>query len=250
MALSASHAHGQDLSKHFEGIDGAFVLLNAQTGEYVRHNSKRADERFPPCSTFKIPNTAILLETGAARDEDHTLKYDPALKQPSFWARDQSLQSAFRNSALWYYQVLAAQLGVTVESRYVRQFRYGNQNTTGGIDLESPFWIDGSLRISANEQVAFLRRLFEGTLGLAERTTRLTKHIMVAEQNDRWRLSAKTGACNPKGEDVTLWYVGYVEKSGNVYYFSLVMGESDYGELFKQRSTKARQILTELGILD
>ena len=52
----------QDLDRHFAGIDGAFVLLNGRTGETVRHNAERAAQRFAPCSTFKIPHTAVLRE--------------------------------------------------------------------------------------------------------------------------------------------------------------------------------------------
>ena len=250
LLIVSVEARTQDLGRHFEGIEGTFVLLNGQTGESIRHDSTRAAERFPPCSTFKIPHTAILLETGAAHDEDHTLKYDPALKQSSYWARDQSLLTAFRTSALWYYQVLAQELGLKTEARFVQQFRYGNQVTSGGLDLVSPFWIDGSLRVSANEQIEFLKRFYEGALGLSERTTRVTKEIMIAEQNDRWRLSAKTGACQPKGEDVTLWYIGYVEKGSGVFYFAMQMAEKDFGELFKQRVTKTREILVHVGVLD
>ena len=117
------------------------------------------------------------------------------------WARDHTLRSAFRFSVLWYYQTLARRAGLPVETRLVQQFHYGNENTRGGLDKTGePFWVDGTLRISANEQVEFLRRFHEGRLGLFDRTTRLTKDIMVAEEGSGWRLSAKTGACHPTGE--------------------------------------------------
>ena len=75
LSLSCSTmASAQDLNRHFDGIAGTFVVLNARTGEYLRHNPERAAERFAPCSTFKIPHTAILLETGAAPDPDHLVK--------------------------------------------------------------------------------------------------------------------------------------------------------------------------------
>ena len=61
--VAPSPARGQDLSRHFQGIDGTFVLLDGQTGRYTRWNEARARPRFSPCSTFKIPNTAILLES-------------------------------------------------------------------------------------------------------------------------------------------------------------------------------------------
>lgn len=241
----------QDLSRHFTGIDGTFVLLNGRTGEFIRHNPARAAQRFPPCSTFKIPNTAILLESGAAPDLDYRLPYDPKLAQArEDWRRDHTLRSAYSSSVLWYYQALSRRVGLTKERDFVRRFGYGNQNTSGGLATEGrPFWVDGTLRISANEQVAFLKRLHEGQLGLSARTTRLTAEAMLAESTPTWRLRAKTGACHPTGEPVTLWYVGYVEKGTDVYYFALQMSDRNYDRLFSQRITKAREILSELGIL-
>jgi beta-lactamase class D len=239
------------LARHFEELKGAFVLLNGATGEYIRHNATRAAERFAPCSTFKIPHTAILLESGAAPDPTFTLKYDPALKQPNNWARDFDLSGAFKASAVWYHHAMARRVGMPAERRFVERFQYGNADTSGGLDASGgPFWLSGSLRISADEQVEFLRRFYEGKLGLSERTTKLTKEIMVVQEIPSWRLSAKTGACQPSGEETSNWYVGYVERSGAVYYFALQMGAKDYGRAYSERIPISRAILTELGILD
>jgi beta-lactamase class D len=249
--LAAKPAAGQDLSKHFQGIDGTFVLLDGQTGAFTRWNATRADQRFAPCSTFKIPNTAILLETGAAPDPEFVVTYDPALKASrEAWRHDHTLRSAYRDSVLWYYHALAKKAGLPAEARLVKQFGYGNADTSGGVDGARPFWIDGSLRISANEQVAFLKRLHDGRLGLSARTDSLTKAIMIADQTPSGTLRAKTGACQPEGDrQVTVWYVGYVEKPAGVWYFALEMGDTDFGTVFDQRVTKGRAILADLGIL-
>jgi beta-lactamase class D len=248
--LAAAPATAQDLSRHFQGIDGTFVLLDGQTGAYVRHDPARADRRFAPCSTFKIPNTAILLETGAAPDPEFVVKYDPALKAPrEAWRKDHTLRSAYRDSVLWYYHALAKKAGLPAETRFVKQFGYGNADTSGGVG-DSVFWIDGSLRISAKEQVAFLKRLHDDRLGLSPRTASLTKDIMVAERTPEWTLRAKTGACQPAGDrEATMWYVGYVEKSAGVWYFALEMGDTDFDRLFPLRASKAREILADLGVL-
>ena len=248
--VAAVPAAGQDLSKHFQGIDGAFVLLDGQTGAFTRWNPARADQRFAPCSTFKIPNTAILLETGAAPDAEFVVKYDPALKATrEAWRKDHTLRSAYKDSVLWYYHALSKQAGLPAEARWVKAFGYGNADTSGGVAGQRPFWIDGTLRISANEQVAFLKRLREDRLGLSARTAALTKEIMIAEQRPEGTLSAKTGACQPTGDrQVTMWYVGYVEKPSGVWYFALEMGDKDFDRLFPIRITKAREILADLGV--
>lgn len=243
-------AAAQDLGRHFQGITGTFVLLDGQTGAFTRWNAARADQRFAPCSTFKIPNTAILLETGAAPDPGFLVKYDPALKTSrESWRHDHTLRTAYRDSVLWYYHALSKKAGLPAEARLVKQFGYGNADTSSGVAGDRPFWIDGSLRISANEQVAFLKRLHENGLGLSERTTRLTRDIMIAGQTPEGTLRAKTGACQPHGDaEVTLWYVGYVEKPAGVWYFALEMGDKDFDRLFPIRESKAREILADLGV--
>ncbi|HTV00047.1 MAG TPA: penicillin-binding transpeptidase domain-containing protein [Luteitalea sp.] len=250
-SVLATQAPAQDLASFFEGLDGTFVLLDGKTGETTRHNPARAARRFAPCSTFKVPHTMILLESGTVPGATEApLTYDPALKQPPQWARDFNLQEAFKASALWYYRLQAQRLGMAKESRYVRAFGYGNEDTSGGIDgAKSPFWVDGSLRVSADEQVQFLRRFHENRLGLSARTTALTRQIMLVEETPAWRLSAKTGACHPTGEQTSNWYVGFVEKSDATYYFALQLGADDYGRAYKERVPLSRRILTALGIL-
>ena len=130
----ARPAAAQDLSRHFQGIEGTFVLLDGQTGAFTRWNAARADQRFAPCSTFKIPNTAILLETGAAADPEFVVKYDPALKASrEAWRQDHTLRSAYRDSVLWYYHALSKKAGLPAEARLVKQFGYGNADTSGGV---------------------------------------------------------------------------------------------------------------------
>src|SRR5262249_16618101 len=55
-----------DLTHYFAGLHGTFVVLDGKTNQFIRYNPERAKARFSPCSTFKIPHTAILLESGAA----------------------------------------------------------------------------------------------------------------------------------------------------------------------------------------
>jgi beta-lactamase class D len=248
--LAAGPLAAQDLSRHFQGIDGTFVLLDGQTGAFTRWNAARAEQGFAPCSTFKVPNTAIVLETGAATDADFLVKYDPALKASrEAWRQDHTLRSAYKESVLWYYHALAKKAGLPAVTRLVKQFGYGNADTSGGVDGDRPFWIDGTLRISANEQVAFLQRLHENRLGLSDRTARLTKDIMIAERRPEGTLRAKTGACHPTGDgQVTLWYIGYVEKPAGTWYFALELGDKAYDPLMAQRVPKARAILADLGI--
>ena len=141
---------------------------------------------------------------------------------------------------------MARREGAATLSRYLRRFGYGNAAVSGPVE---DFWVGGPLQISANEQVEFLRRFREERLGLSERTTRLTQDIMRVEATPEWTLSGKTGACRTPGDDVALWYVGYVEKGANVYYFALELGDRAYGDLVAQRVPTTMAILRQLDII-
>jgi beta-lactamase class D len=144
--LTPGLASARDLARHFKGIDGTFVLLDGQNGAYTRWNAPRAARRFAPCSTFKIPNTAILLETGAAPDPEFVVKYEPAWNASrEAWRHDHTLRTAYRDSVLWYYHALARKAGLEAVTRWVKQFGYGNTDTSGGVAGPRPFWIDGTL---------------------------------------------------------------------------------------------------------
>lgn len=54
----------------FGGLDGALVILDPSGKTILRHGGSRCDEKLPPCSTFKIWNTAIGLELGLVSDPD------------------------------------------------------------------------------------------------------------------------------------------------------------------------------------
>ncbi|WP_312993526.1 class D beta-lactamase [Achromobacter animicus] len=229
--LAPAGAHAElpqvDIGARFreEQVEGTFVLLDGQTGAFQRHDEARAAQRYLPASTYKIPNSLIALETGEAKGKDYEIEWDSkrAPRQPwwpAAWAQNHTLESALQNSAVWYYQEIARRIGPERMQAYVDRFNYGNRDISGGIDK---FWLTGSLRISANEQVEFLRRFYVNQFGLSERTVQLTKDMLVLEQTPDYRLSGKTGWAGfgePRATQ-TAWLVGYLERQGDVFYFAV-----------------------------
>lgn len=215
-----------DLTSHFPGVDAGdatFVVLNARSGEIVRHNASRASRRFVPASTFKIPNSLIALETGVASGPDHLIMWDSVRPDDggfwaSSWSSDHTLRSAMRNSVYWYYQKLARQIGADRMQAYLDQFDYGNRDMGGGLDR---FWLGGDLRISAEEQVRFLRRMYDSDLGISAESTLVVKDILVLEADGAYRLSGKTGTATLSSGRTLAWLVGYVEKPEETSFFAL-----------------------------
>jgi len=242
------------MSAHLAGLDGAFVLYDRVAHKHVRHNPERAAQRFSPCSTFKIPNSLIALDTGVATGADFVIPWDRERDPPEpwwdelglDWKRDHTLATAFRNSVVWYYREIARRIGKARMDDYLARFGYGNRDTSGGIDR---FWLTSSLEISADEQVEFLGRFYDGRLGASERATRDTKEILVLERGDGWTLSAKTGGGEMANGRHLGWFVGYVERGENVFFFALNIEGDDAKLVRETRVPAANAILKELGAL-
>jgi len=243
------------LSAIFKDTVGAFVLYDSKNDKYIRYNERRCSERFSPKSTFKIPNSLIGLETNVVKDADFVIewnrgKYPPQANwnQEPFihWGKDQTLRSAFKRSVLWYYRELAAKAGKTQIKRHIENFNYGNKNVSGRVDN---FWLDNTLKISADEQVEFLRSFYENRLGVSKRSTDVVKNIMVFEQTPEYKLSAKTGG-GPIAEGKYIgWFVGYLETKGNVYYFATNIEGASFSRIREKRIDMTRKILTEFEYL-
>ena len=67
------------------------------------------------------------------------------------------MKTAFQNSVVWYYQEVARRVGPEEMQHYLDAAGYGNRKVGSQVDL---FWLDGTLRISADEQVEFLKQLY------------------------------------------------------------------------------------------
>lgn len=248
-------ASAQDLSSFFKGTKGAFVLYDLKNNHYVRYNEQRCRERFSPKSTFKVPNSLIGLESGVIRDAEFVIpwnreKYPPQAdwNQEPFihWGKDQTLRSALKHSVLWYYRELALRAGEQQMKKYVTAFDYGNKDITGRVDN---FWLNNTLKISADEQVEFLKAFYTGRLPVSKRSIQIVKDILVFEQAPAYKLSAKTGG-GPIAEGIYIgWFVGYLETKGNVYFFATNIEGASFLGIRDRRIELTKQILTALGHL-
>jgi len=207
-----------DFAKFFEGYSGAFVLYDVNNKYYIRHNEKQCAERWSPCSTFKIPNSLIALETGVAADDNFTLKWDGTKQPYDSWNSDHTLKTAIANSVVWYYRELARRIGEEKMKYYIDKIDYGNKDISGGLDK---FWLMSSIAISADEQVEFLLKLITNKLPFSERTVNIVKDIMTLEKNDMYVLRGKTGSGENKDKKRTQgWFVGFLTMGDNAYVFA------------------------------
>ena len=236
-------------AKYYHGFGGGFVLYDMNARTYTRFRAAECRKRLTPASTFKILNSLIGLESGVIRDEHFVIRWDSVHRSTEAWNRDHDLASAIENSVVWYYQELARRVGRKRMTAYIDSTGYGNNDASGPIDR---FWLGSTLRISADEQVGFLRRLYAEDLPFSHRSIEIVKRILILQRTDSTVLHAKTGMATDMSGVAVGWFVGYVEKAGDVYFFALTMTspdeERDGETIFRERKGTALAILKELGI--
>lgn len=246
---SQSSETRNDLRKFYDTykVDGSFSLYDQMFDSYTFYNESQFKQPFTPASTFKICNSLIGLETGVIKDENFIIPWDSVKRRIQSWNQDQDLKTAFKNSTVWYYQELARRVGSEKMKYWLDKSNYGNADTSGGIDQ---FWLDGGLRISPEQQIDFLRRLYENKLPFSKRSIDIVKSIMKAKETPEYVVRAKTGWGSQDGLNVG-WYVGYVQTKDNVYYFvnCIQTKEEDNPDFAVARIEIVYQILEELKLV-
>lgn len=259
------------------GIPATLVVVDAASDRVLaRIDGAAAARATPPCSTFKLPNALLSLEEGAVSLDDHAIPRDRELipdddwRARGAWAQDQDLRSALRQSTVWYFQELARRVGEEAMVEWLETFEYGNQDISGGLDQ---FWLASSLRISADEQAAFLTRLVRGELPVADEHIDLLKEGIRRDggktESGSWTWYGKTGSCqNPPAsqtagksygdfpEDTPWvgWLVGWIERpgdgpAGGPIVYAYRVDAANYEELKARRDPIVRPLLTDLGLL-
>lgn len=236
-----------DLQKYFTGYEGTFVLYDETSDQYTIYNEPQSNARLSPCSTFKIFNSLIGLESGVLDKEDvfTLIKWNGQQYPFPSWNHDHTLSSAIANSVVWYYQELARRVGNDRMAEYVNKLHYGNQDISGGIDR---FWLRSSLKISAREQVELLKQLYGDQLPFAPDNIAVVKKIIVLSTSDNLIFSGKTGSAYQNGQYTLGWFVGCVEKGGRKYFFAtnIQHGQDAHGGKAREIT---KLILKELELL-
>lgn len=228
----------KDLSSFFKGYEGSFVLYSLTDNRYLRFNEEKCGKRLSPCSTFKIMNSLIGLETGVLKDENTMYKWNGTDYPFKDWNRDHTLTTAIKYSVVWYYQKMASQIGEKRMQKFLNSVDYGNKNISGGL---TTFWLHSSLLISPDEQVKFLTKLYRNQLPFKKRNMETVRKIIVQKESKNFTFSGKTGSAIIDGKMTIGWFVGYVKKDGKEYVFATNIEAKDGSS-----GAKAREISIEI----
>lgn len=221
---------------------GTIAILDArgQTEKLLVHDTKRAQQRFSPASTYKIPHTLFALQSKVVKDEFDVIVWDKRQRGNPAWDKDQDLRSAMRSSTVWVFERFAQMIGLPQERKWMQQIGYGNAATSG----TAPFWVAGDLAISAIEQLEFLQKLYRNALPFDLAHQRLVKDLMIHEAGSNWILRAKTGWTGSIG-----WWVGWVERPDGAVFFAMNIDTPNRMGDIPKRQLITRQVLRSIDAL-
>jgi len=241
-------AQAADLGRHFKelGLEGSILIYDSNNNRTYDHNPQRNATAMTPASTFKIFNAMVALETGVIADDVAVLTWDGIQRGVAAWNHDTNLRQAFKDSTVWFYQVLARKAGRERMQQWIDRVGYGNRQIGTAQDSDR-FWLQGPLQITPKEQIEFLQRLHRGDLPFSQRTMDLVKDIMVREQTPGYTLRGKTGWLDSTKPEVG-WFVGYLEQNNNVYFFATTI-DMRKPEDAPSRIEITRRSLKDLGLL-
>lgn len=233
-------------------IEGSIVIYDLNKDQWTFSDSEDANRGTIPASTFKICNSLIALEEKAIAP-DTIILWDG--KDKTFkgtvvnsWNADTNLESAFKNSTIWYYVVLSRRIKRSTYARYLKDIGYGNLNLD---EKGDDFWNYGNMEISPKNQVEFLAKLYRDELPFDKKNMALVKSYMRMKNYGPYALSGKSGWGVKKGADIG-WLIGFLETNGEAYvYATRITSDSnkipnDFGKL---RSTITLEAFRQLGII-
>lgn len=222
-SIKQTNTKKTNFERHFRksGVNGSILIYDSNNNQFYQYNERRNATPFSPGSTFKILNALVALETGIIQDDVTVLTWDGIDRGFPQWNQDTNLRQAFKDSTIWFYQVLARKAGHQRMQDYINRIGYGNRQI-GDKDAIDRFWLDGTLQITPQNQIEFLRRLYKEDLPFSQRTLNLVKDMMILEETPEYKLRGKTGwaglvyTVNPQ----IGWIVGYLEQNKNVYFYA------------------------------
>lgn len=230
---SFSLAEDAELAKLFaEEVEKATIVISSLKGDkHFVYNEQRASKRVCPASTFKIPNTLIAAAEGVVSGPDAKFEWDGVERMIAEWNRDQTLMTAFQVSCVWCYQEIARNVGKPAYKTHLRTLEYGTLSEPFEL---TEFWLDGSLKISPLEQIAFLKKVYLRQFPLEPSAYETLRTIMLVQENKDYAIRAKTGWAARLDPKIG-WYVGFVETRGSVWFFAMNIDSEEMKNLYKRQ---------------
>lgn len=206
------------------GLYGSFALLDNGTEQFTIHNlAAYKDSAVAPFNTFFLIPTLLGVERGMMNQDTQTWK---------------NLDSTV------VYQQLIQEIGRTAILKVIDSLRYGKGIVSADM---TQFWSDNSLKITPDEQLGLIKRLYFNQLYFQKRSQDIVKKMILKEDNASYKLSyISTTSSNANRQS---WVLGYIEENKHVYFFVLSTKSLKSEDLPHKNIEVLKQILLQQGFL-
>jgi beta-lactamase class D len=245
------------LKKYFDDnkVEGCFGLFDNGQGQFTIYNMPRyRDSAYLPASTFKIFNSLVALGTGRIFSDtvivpwDGVVRTGPRGDTMTEWNKDMNMREAFAVSNVGFYQEMARRIGRDTMQKMLDSIGYGNKKIGPQIDR---FWLDNSLKITPDEQLGLVKKLYFRQLAFQNREQEIVKDLMIREKSDKYILAYKTGWGKTEKGNQLGWMVGWIEENRHPYFFVLNVESPDPNiEMVTTRKKILEGILKEKGFFE
>lgn len=206
--------------KYFDGLEGCFIAYDLTNNKTLAiYGEDYCQKQMPACSTFKWPLAAIAFDAGILKEETTSMKWDGVKRPIASWNRDQTALTWMQNSVVWYSQQITRTLGKEKLQSDLDRFNYGNRDLSAGL---TSAWLTitktdadpskGSLKVSALEQLDFLKKFWKGQLSVSTDAIEKTKRITFLEKTTSgFDFHGKTGSGYLDGLAGDFgWFIGHI----------------------------------------
>ncbi len=210
--------------KYFSGQEGCFLLYNVKTKAFDKIiGDENCKKEYSPCSTFKVPLAVMAFDAKALKDENVVLKWDGKKDEREVANRDHNAKTWMSDSIVWFSQRLTKKLGVKKVQGYLDGFNYGNRDLRAGITeawLVRPSSNGPALKITAYDQVEFMKKLWADQLPASPRAMKVARELTFLETSPKgFQLNGKTGSnFFDENKKVNLgWFIAHLQKGDQEY---------------------------------
>ena len=229
-SINAQEITSQDYAKAFKNYNACFILYSVNQHKIVSeyNPNNRCNQRIAPDSTFSL--SLIAFNEGIINQKS-IFKWNGKKGIIAAHEQDQTPATWLQYSVLWVSQELTPQLGYDKMKGYLASFKYGNQDFSGDPGKKNGLqyaWLSSSLKISAIEQLNFLRAMLSKQLPIrSDAIAATTENLYLGKLDKGADYYGKTGSGRHGPNERSLhpsqlrdgWFIGFINKDGEQYLF-------------------------------
>lgn len=199
-------------AEKMEGVIGVFHNLS---GDFVLSDRKVfRDSAVVPGSSFTIVESLVAVETGRLKDAQADIN-------------GLSLEQAFKGDSVYFFQELATRIGRDTLQKWIDTLGYARRYDTPRIVTTDRFWTDNSIRITADEQLGIVKKLYFDQLPFQRRTHTIVSDLLLVQDSAEVKLAYKfSEGRNADGARIG-WIQGWKEIRQHPHFFVIQLRTRD-----------------------